>query len=99
MSVNLNPEKALIFRIVHLANVPWILEHGGLYCRSALEKDPNYVDIGNTELIDKRAHRHVPLAALSGIGCHNAAVQQHVESLLAARGQEIAVKTTPTWYF
>jgi len=27
MSVNLNPEKALIFPIVHLANVPWILDH------------------------------------------------------------------------
>jgi len=28
---DLNPEKALIFRIVHVANVPWILEHDGLY--------------------------------------------------------------------
>lgn len=27
---DLNPEKAFIFRIVHVANVPWILEHGGL---------------------------------------------------------------------
>jgi adenine-specific DNA-methyltransferase len=28
MSLNLNPEKALIFRIVHVANVPWMLVHG-----------------------------------------------------------------------
>jgi len=26
MSTNLNPEKALIFRIVHRDNLPWILE-------------------------------------------------------------------------
>lgn len=32
MSVNLNPEKALIFRIVHADNVPWILDHDGLHC-------------------------------------------------------------------
>lgn len=25
---NLNPEKALIWRIVHRDNLPWILEHG-----------------------------------------------------------------------
>ena len=55
MSVNLNPEKALIFRIVHVANVPWILEHDGLYSRNAPEHDPNYLNIGNSELIDKRA--------------------------------------------
>jgi hypothetical protein len=40
MSVNLNPEKALIFRIVHVANVPWILGHG-MYCRSAANQDSN----------------------------------------------------------
>jgi hypothetical protein len=61
MSVNLNPEKALIFRIVHVANVPWILEHGGLYCRNAAEQDPQYVNIGSTDLIDKRARRPVPI--------------------------------------
>lgn len=61
MSVNLNPEKALIFRIVHVDNVPWILEHDGLFCRTALEQDPNYVNIGNTELIGKRARRRVPI--------------------------------------
>lgn len=59
MSVNLNPEKALIFRIVHVANVPWILEHDGLHCRNASEQDPNYINIGNSELIAKRAQRQV----------------------------------------
>jgi hypothetical protein len=61
MSVNLNPEKALIFRIVHVANVPWILHHG-MNCRSAANQDPNYVNIGSESLIDKRSRRVVPIA-------------------------------------
>lgn len=28
------PEKALIFRIMHIANVPWALDHG-LHCRNS----------------------------------------------------------------
>ena len=58
---NLNPEKALIWRIVHRDNLPWLLSHG-LHCRNAAEQDPNYLNIGNAELIDKRAHRVVPIA-------------------------------------
>ena len=61
MSVNLNPEKALIFRIVHVANVPWILENGGLFCRNSPQQDPNYINIGSMELIDKRSRRVVPV--------------------------------------
>jgi len=61
MSVNLNPAKALIFRIVHVANVPWILQHG-MYCRSAANQDPNYVNIGSASLIDRRSRRVVPIA-------------------------------------
>jgi len=60
MSVKLNPEKALIFRIVHVANVPWILDHG-LHCRTSPEQDSNYLNIGNKDLIDHRAHRKVPI--------------------------------------
>ena len=58
---DLNPEKALIFRIVHVANVPWILEHDGLYCRNSPEQDQNYVNIGNPDLIDKRSRHPVPI--------------------------------------
>lgn len=60
MTVNLQPEKALIFRIVHVDNVPWILEHG-LHCRNSPEQDPNYVNIGSVDLIDKRSKRVVPV--------------------------------------
>ena len=61
MSNNLNPDKALIFRIVHRDNVAWILDHG-LHCRSSPVFDPNYANIDNPELIDKRSHRAVPVA-------------------------------------
>lgn len=47
MSRKLNPDKALIFRIVHIDNVPWILKQGGLYARSSSQQDPNYVNIGS----------------------------------------------------
>jgi hypothetical protein len=57
---DINPEKAFIFRIVHVANVPWILEHGGLFSRNSPEQDPNYINIGSIELIDKRSRRVVP---------------------------------------
>lgn len=57
---NLNPEKALIWRIVHRDNVPWILDNG-IHCRNSQVYDPNYVEIGNPDLIDKRAHRDVPV--------------------------------------
>jgi hypothetical protein len=58
---SLKPENGLIFRITHIANVRWILDHG-LHCRNTAERDPNYVEIGNPELIEKRTHRQVPIA-------------------------------------
>lgn len=57
---NLNPEKALIWRIVHRDNLPWILDNG-LHCGNSKIKDPSWVSIGNSELIDKRANHPVPL--------------------------------------
>lgn len=57
--LELNPEKALIFRITHLQNVPWILDHG-MHCRSSEVRDPSFVSIGNDELIEKRAAWPVP---------------------------------------
>lgn len=59
-SKDLNPEKALIFRITHLDNLPWILEQG-LICRSGAPHDPGFRRIGSSDLIAKRANRAVPL--------------------------------------
>lgn len=56
----LTPEKALVFRIVHIDNLPWILRHG-LHCRNATSTDPAFREIGNPDLIAKRAHRNIPI--------------------------------------
>ena len=58
---NLNPEKALIWRIVHRDNLPWILDNG-VHCKNSAVQDPDYVPIGNADLIDRRTHRVVPVA-------------------------------------
>jgi hypothetical protein len=59
MSKDLNPTKALIFRITHRRNVRWILQHG-LHCASSNMADPDFVAIGNAELIQKRTTRELP---------------------------------------
>lgn len=58
---NLNPEKALIWRIIHRDNLAWILDNG-LHCASANVQAPNYVVIGNVDLISRRRDRAVPVA-------------------------------------
>ena len=60
MAYNLNLEKALIFRITHISNVPWILRNG-LHCKNSDVRDPNFVMIGNLELIQRRTGRRVPV--------------------------------------
>ena len=57
---NLNPKKALIWRIVHCDNLSWILDNG-LHCGNSNVKAPDWVNIGNPELINKRANHPVPL--------------------------------------
>jgi len=61
MSDKLNPGKALIFRIVHRSNIPWILDNG-MYCRNADIQEQDYQTIGNNELIEKRQHREVTIS-------------------------------------
>lgn len=58
---SLTPQRAFIFRIVHRDNLPWILDNG-LHCRNSPANDPNYVEIGNPDLIGKRNSRPVPIA-------------------------------------
>lgn len=55
---SLNPGKALIFRIVHVDNIPWILANG-LHCGNSNAMAPNWVHIGNADLISRRADHRV----------------------------------------
>ncbi len=54
-------EAARIFRITHVDNLPWILEHG-LHCRSSDTLDPNFREIGNADIIRGRTARTVGIA-------------------------------------
>ena len=60
MAPPLNPDKALIFRITHQGNLPFILDNG-LYAPNSGTHDPNYRNIGNVDLIGKRTRRAVPV--------------------------------------
>lgn len=62
-SGSLNPKKALIWRIVHLDNIPWILDNG-LHCGNSDVRAEQWVNIGNPELIDKRAGHLVPVGKM-----------------------------------
>jgi hypothetical protein len=61
MSRSLTQEKALIFRIVHRDNVPWIMANG-MHCGNSPVADFRLVTIGNQDLIDKRHDRDIPCA-------------------------------------
>ena len=58
---NLNPDKALIWRILHQSNLPWVLANG-VHCGNSDHRSPTWVSIGNAELIDKRANHPVPVS-------------------------------------
>lgn len=58
---NLNPEKALIWRITHLQNCYWILANG-MHAANSTQKSADWVIVGNRDLIDRRSRRAVPLA-------------------------------------
>jgi len=57
---SLNPDKALIWRILHRANLPWVLAHG-LHCGNSEVRSAEWISIGNAELIQKRAAHRVPM--------------------------------------
>jgi hypothetical protein len=64
---SLHPDKALIFRIVHVENLPWLVRHG-LQCRNTPHPNRDYVSIGSEELIAARTERQVPIQPGGGYG-------------------------------
>ena len=57
----LTAENGFIFRITHIGNLPWLLTHG-LHCANGTMTDPNFVAIGNPDLIGKRNRQAVRIA-------------------------------------
>ena len=60
MPLDLTPERGLLFRITHVRNLPWLLANG-MPSSSGATADPNFVAIGNPDLIEKRRRQAVPL--------------------------------------
>lgn len=60
-SADLTPEQALIWRLVHRDNLPWILDHG-LHCANSPVPDPHYVEIGLPDLIEDRRRHQVKIS-------------------------------------
>lgn len=58
----LNPQHALIWRIVHFDNMSWLIQNG-LHCANTTVKSDNWVTIGDAELIDRRSTRQVPIGS------------------------------------
>jgi len=58
--MDLTPERALIFRITHVSNVPRILDHR-VHCASSNVHDPNFRPIGDPDLIIKRERHTIPV--------------------------------------
>ena len=56
----LSPDNAYVFRITHIKNLRWILNHG-LHCRSADVQDPDFEAIGHPEIINRRDGATVPV--------------------------------------
>jgi hypothetical protein len=61
------PDNPSIFRMVHWQNVKHILLHG-ICCREHANYDPNYVNIGHTQLIGDRHQYPIPLAGAGNLG-------------------------------
>lgn len=51
----------LIFRLTHFDNLEFTLRNG-IYCSNSKDADPNYLNIGHRNLIDKRGTRIVPIS-------------------------------------
>ncbi len=63
----INVNKAFCFRITHRDNLPHILTHGVL-TKNHPNADPNFVSIGNLEIIDVRSTTSVRIQGLGNIG-------------------------------
>lgn len=49
----LNMSRTLIYRMIHYKNLEGLLTHG-IHCANSEQRVPNYINIGDTELIEKR---------------------------------------------
>lgn len=54
-------EKGYIFRITAIQNLPFVLTHG-ILCRNYAPSDPNFINIGEGDIIEKRDKKQIEIA-------------------------------------
>jgi hypothetical protein len=54
--------KILLYRITHIKNLDYIFDIGKLTCPNHPEKDPNYINIGDSILIQSRSNKQIYLS-------------------------------------
>jgi len=57
----------LVYRIIHIDNLKYLLENG-IYIKDHRKFDPNYINIGNSEVINKRDEFRVKIDGYGFIG-------------------------------
>jgi hypothetical protein len=67
--------------------------------RHDFARDDAYPDKMDRYQAEALAHRHVPPAALLGIGCASESVREMIESAVLEAGVNIQVFVRPGWYF
>lgn len=57
----IQPKNGLIFRLIHIDNLSFILQHG-LSCKNCEPQHPNYMTIGADDIIEKRDNKPIHIA-------------------------------------
>jgi len=63
------PNPLWVYRIIHYKNLEYILQNG-IYVRDHHKFDPNYINIGNTDIIDVRGSSSVKINNYGNIGAY-----------------------------
>lgn len=64
----INSDKDFCYRITHIQNLPKILEAGILCCKNHPQADPDFISIGNPEIINVRDTTAVKIEDYGNIG-------------------------------
>ena len=94
----LTPERALIFRVVHIENVAWILDHG-LHCKASDLQDPNHPEKTERYQAEALVHRHLPTERLNAIVCGTTDSKARVDELVQNRNSQVEVVSRKLWFF
>lgn len=79
-------EKIKIYRMIHIENIPHVLQHGITHKKSE-NTNPNFISIGDTSLIDSRSTREVLITNgnLSNVNSYNIVLGNYIPFYFGVR--------------